>query len=760
MAMPAQHASCYIRQLLESLEAVHSSGIAHRDIKGSNLLLTSPHRTGSQSAASSVDVVGAGGCTAQLSDCASQLLLADFGSALLGRRGQRLAAALSEAATTVAAAAAAAATTGRTFTSGPSNSSAAVNGNTSTDAAAEHHRDGGAAKRGGQGTLQWCAPEVVTGGLGLGNSVGVGRGGGRNNGRAHTNMSVIERRGEATTPAGSNSTTHRPRRGATYGVPQSLAQQLSESLDRSREGSSGSGSSGSSSCSPERRTGSSSDVDDDSNQLPQASHPSDSDDGNDDEYAAHSRLLAHWQAADVWSVGCTVLELLTGRPPWFGLAEDSAEVMLHIAAVDLRSALPSWIGGPARDFVCACLHPDPASRPFAAQLLRHPFIMGAANSPPLFKLKPSSTPAVAATSHSALSLRKQLRSAERAAARTLSLCRLACKLVGRTCAKVQLQLSSSGASTVAAARKQKQELDRSVADSFRMTTADPFAVIHYLEQTLPPAPQQQQQQQQQASQHVALKSSAASSALAAAPQSGGATDFVVTAVLQQLRASHPLLTASVPAVFNDRRAVNDSDSAQLSVFIACTLPLAQHGHLIRRTIDDDDSSGMRTLLFALLEARLRMHTNSSIGVPDSARLSSADAPSGVLLQSLPPGVPVMTSAHSGDSSSPAALLMLSAWLGRARKRRGAGEGAQPDVSDPGLATAATFLSSSYASVWEAFCCELLECSYPLRLNPRQMEAVSRRHLRRWTVRYLWHPPHSASASVCWRRRDRFTRSLP
>jgi serine/threonine protein kinase len=80
------------------------------------------------------------------------------------------------------------------------------------------------------------------------------------------------------------------------------------------------------------------------------------------------------QAGDIWSFGCTVLELLSGSPPWWWLATDSGEVLVHIISTDLRMHLPSWLSPPAKEFLCLCLDPAAGSRSSAAALLDHPFL--------------------------------------------------------------------------------------------------------------------------------------------------------------------------------------------------------------------------------------------------------------------------------------------------------------------------------------------------------------------------------------------------
>lgn len=89
--------------------------------------------------------------------------------------------------------------------------------------------------------------------------------------------------------------------------------------------------------------------------------------------------LSWWQRADVWSVGCTAIELLTARPPWFGIANDSAEVMLHMTSTDLRDTIPSWLSDEAKFFIRACLHPNALARPTPTKLLSLPFVSLSSN---------------------------------------------------------------------------------------------------------------------------------------------------------------------------------------------------------------------------------------------------------------------------------------------------------------------------------------------------------------------------------------------
>ena len=58
-------------------------------------------------------------------------------------------------------------------------------------------------------------------------------------------------------------------------------------------------------------------------------------------------------AADIWSVGCLCLELLTGAPPYFELQPMSA--LFRIVA-DVRPPLPDSLSPDLRDFLLLCFH--------------------------------------------------------------------------------------------------------------------------------------------------------------------------------------------------------------------------------------------------------------------------------------------------------------------------------------------------------------------------------------------------------------------
>lgn len=89
--------------------------------------------------------------------------------------------------------------------------------------------------------------------------------------------------------------------------------------------------------------------------------------------AAHE-ALALLQAADVWALGCTALELIMGAPPWWWVSANSGDMSLYLVGEDMRAHIPLACSPLLRDFIARCLHPDAHTRPSAAAMLQHGFI--------------------------------------------------------------------------------------------------------------------------------------------------------------------------------------------------------------------------------------------------------------------------------------------------------------------------------------------------------------------------------------------------
>ncbi|KAK4389268.1 Mitogen-activated protein kinase kinase kinase YODA [Sesamum angolense] len=85
-------------------------------------------------------------------------------------------------------------------------------------------------------------------------------------------------------------------------------------------------------------------------------------------------------AVDIWSLGCTVLEMATTKPPWSQY--EGVAAMFKIGNSKELPAIPDHLSDDGKDFIRQCLQRNPSYRPTAAQLLEHPFVK---NSSPLEK---------------------------------------------------------------------------------------------------------------------------------------------------------------------------------------------------------------------------------------------------------------------------------------------------------------------------------------------------------------------------------------
>uniref|UniRef100_A0A803L087 mitogen-activated protein kinase kinase kinase n=1 Tax=Chenopodium quinoa TaxID=63459 RepID=A0A803L087_CHEQI len=75
--------------------------------------------------------------------------------------------------------------------------------------------------------------------------------------------------------------------------------------------------------------------------------------------------------ADIWSLGCTVLEMLTGHVPYYPL--EFAQAIYRIGK-GAAPPIPDTLSKDGRDFIQQCLRVNPNDRPTAAELLEHSFL--------------------------------------------------------------------------------------------------------------------------------------------------------------------------------------------------------------------------------------------------------------------------------------------------------------------------------------------------------------------------------------------------
>ncbi|XAR68111.1 Mitogen-activated protein kinase kinase kinase [Bertholletia excelsa] len=86
--------------------------------------------------------------------------------------------------------------------------------------------------------------------------------------------------------------------------------------------------------------------------------------------------------ADIWALGCTVIEMVTGESPWRNFAVDSNPLLIlyRIGFSGGSPEIPEFLSGQARDFLTKCLRRDPKERWTAKQLLKHSFLVEYSNS--------------------------------------------------------------------------------------------------------------------------------------------------------------------------------------------------------------------------------------------------------------------------------------------------------------------------------------------------------------------------------------------
>lgn len=78
--------------------------------------------------------------------------------------------------------------------------------------------------------------------------------------------------------------------------------------------------------------------------------------------------------SDIWSIGCTVVEMITGKPPWPECNSMWAAVYKIAHSTGLPTEIPKDLDPQLMNFLELCFERDPKERPTAEQLLRHPFL--------------------------------------------------------------------------------------------------------------------------------------------------------------------------------------------------------------------------------------------------------------------------------------------------------------------------------------------------------------------------------------------------
>jgi len=85
----------------------------------------------------------------------------------------------------------------------------------------------------------------------------------------------------------------------------------------------------------------------------------------------------HGRKADVWSLGCTIIEMSSAQKPWGDGAFDNVACALrHIAMSDATPPVPEKLDENLMDLVAQCTRREPKSRPSARQAVQHEALEG------------------------------------------------------------------------------------------------------------------------------------------------------------------------------------------------------------------------------------------------------------------------------------------------------------------------------------------------------------------------------------------------
>lgn len=85
------------------------------------------------------------------------------------------------------------------------------------------------------------------------------------------------------------------------------------------------------------------------------------------------KTTGHGRKADIWSVGCIFIEMLTASPPWSEVT-DYIQVLMKLLTSEETPGVPETVSPEARDFIDQCLQREPCKRPAIEALLQHPFL--------------------------------------------------------------------------------------------------------------------------------------------------------------------------------------------------------------------------------------------------------------------------------------------------------------------------------------------------------------------------------------------------
>jgi serine/threonine protein kinase len=83
---------------------------------------------------------------------------------------------------------------------------------------------------------------------------------------------------------------------------------------------------------------------------------------------------SYGRKADIWSLGCTLIEIINGEKPWKNmLIENYCHALLKIGKSNVTPDIPSDLSEKLKSFLKCCLERDKTKRS-VEELMNHPFL--------------------------------------------------------------------------------------------------------------------------------------------------------------------------------------------------------------------------------------------------------------------------------------------------------------------------------------------------------------------------------------------------